>query len=292
MHVARITIWPVAGLGGSEVEAARVLPSGALENDRRWRLVDVDGRALGGDALRRLRPVRAAIDPVARSIGLSLDTAAGTTVPGDMVSDAVFPLRPGPTGPCPWLSRVAGVETFLEERPDGGFPPDPDAPGPLVAAGASLEEVARWFALSVDDVRGRFAVGVEVGGAGPFWEDALACPARRMPSRTAECDDGADPWAAAPPPEPRSIVIGSVRLSIVGLRELGEEEALDPVTGRPREHFREIFEAWRRRAAREDVDAGHWANRYRLAATTVGDGQGGEMRVGDRCVPVAHLGRS
>lgn len=291
MHVARITIWPVAGLGGHDVEAARVLPSGALENDRRWRLVDVEGRPLGGLALRRLRAVRAEIDPVARTIGLSIAGAAGAETPGIA---ATFPLRPGPEGPCPWLSRVAGVETFLEERPEGGFPPDPFAPGPLLAATASLEEVRRWFGSSLVNVRGRLAVGVELGGVdGPFWEDTLACPARHGSLRAeGVCDDGADPWGAVPPPEPGSVVIGGALLTAVGVRELGEDTAVDPDSDRPREHFREIFEAWRRRTARPDVDTTHWPHRYRFAVATVGDGRGGEMRVGDRCVPVAHLGRS
>ncbi|MFM7034641.1 MAG: MOSC N-terminal beta barrel domain-containing protein [Planctomycetia bacterium] len=37
----RITIYPVKSLDGVDVEECRVLPSGALENDRRWRLVDM-----------------------------------------------------------------------------------------------------------------------------------------------------------------------------------------------------------------------------------------------------------
>ena len=293
MLVARITIWPVVGLGGVGVETARVLASGALENDRRWRLVDADGAALGGAPLRRLARVRAEVDPSARTIGLAVDAVAAGESFGLGTAGVSFPLRPGPTGPCPWLSRVAGVETFLEERPEGGFPLDPDAPGPVLASTASIEEVARWFGLPLDDVRGRLAVGVELAGAEPFWEDTLVYPARRTPSPVEGAgDDGDDPWGAAPPPEPRWVVIGSARLAAVGLRELGDDVALDPASGLPREHFREIFEAWRRRTARADVDTSHWTHRYHVAATTVGDGKGGEIQVGDRCVPVAHLGRS
>ncbi|NDC55027.1 MAG: molybdenum cofactor biosysynthesis protein, partial [Planctomycetia bacterium] len=42
----RITLYPVKSLDGIDVETARVLPSGALEHDRRWRLVDLDGRVV------------------------------------------------------------------------------------------------------------------------------------------------------------------------------------------------------------------------------------------------------
>jgi uncharacterized protein YcbX len=39
----RITIFPVKSLDGVDVEGATVLPSGAVEHDRRWRLVDAQG---------------------------------------------------------------------------------------------------------------------------------------------------------------------------------------------------------------------------------------------------------
>ena len=42
----RITIFPVKSLDGVEVAAARVLSSGALEHDRRWQLVDMEGRVV------------------------------------------------------------------------------------------------------------------------------------------------------------------------------------------------------------------------------------------------------
>ena len=35
----RITVHPVKSLDGVEVTAARLLPGGGLEHDRRWRLV-------------------------------------------------------------------------------------------------------------------------------------------------------------------------------------------------------------------------------------------------------------
>lgn len=294
MHVERITICPVVGLEPIGVEAARVLPSGALDHDRRWRLVDADGAALGGQALRRLDGVRAEYDLASRTITLSVAVGGGGAPVGACPETVSFPLRPGPDGPCPWLSRVTAIETFLQERADGGFPEDPDAPGPTVAASASLDALGRWFGLAPDAVRRRFRVGVEIAGCDAFWEDSLACPSRHSgpPVPDVPGDPGDDPWSAAPPPEPRSIVVGTARFLAVGVRELGDDEARDRATGIQTGHFREIFEAWRRRAGRADVDAGHWSHRYRFAATTVGDGQGGEMRVGDRCVPVAHLGRS
>ena len=284
-YVARITLRPVKGLDGVAVESARVGAGGALENDRRWRLVDADRRELVPHVVPLLARVRSTVDLASRSITLWIGgDGVGAGPPARVDS---FPLRPGPDGPCPWLSRTLGIGVHLEERPDGGYPDDPDAPGPTVASTASLEEVARWFSLPPDLVRRRLGPGLEIDDCAAFWEDTLACPASRPSVRG---DGGDDPWGtSAPPPEPRSFVVGETLFSAVGVRPLLDVDALDPATGRPIEHFREIFEAWRRRSARVDVDASQWGGRFRLAATTVGGGRGGEVRVGDRIVPVAHL---
>ena len=41
----RITIYPVKSLDGIDLEEAVLLPSGGLEHDRRWQLVDTNGLA-------------------------------------------------------------------------------------------------------------------------------------------------------------------------------------------------------------------------------------------------------
>jgi len=40
----RITVYPVKSLDGVAVTEARLLPGAGLEHDRRWQLVDLDGR--------------------------------------------------------------------------------------------------------------------------------------------------------------------------------------------------------------------------------------------------------
>ena len=42
----RITIYPIKSLDGIDVAQARVLACGALEHDRLWRLVDLEGVAI------------------------------------------------------------------------------------------------------------------------------------------------------------------------------------------------------------------------------------------------------
>ena len=173
-HVARITIHPVKGLGGSEVDAARVTESGALEDDRRWRLVDAEGAVIEPSRWPILKHVHAEFLLASREVFLAIGRHAGVAAP----VAGRFTLSPGPDGPGAWLSDCLGTHVSLQERPEGGFPDDPDAPGPTIAAAASLGEVARWFGLPLDDVRRRCPVGIEIGDCDPFWEDTLASPAR------------------------------------------------------------------------------------------------------------------
>ena len=58
----RITLYPVKSLDGIEVAEARVLLSGGLENDRRWRLVDLDGRVVNAKRTAAFHPIRAEYD--------------------------------------------------------------------------------------------------------------------------------------------------------------------------------------------------------------------------------------
>ncbi|MFM7074671.1 MAG: MOSC N-terminal beta barrel domain-containing protein [Planctomycetaceae bacterium] len=283
-HVARITLRPVRGLDGVAVSAARVLASGALDHDRRWRLVDAEGGCVDGRSA-PLGRVRATFDLAAREVGLTLRPWAGRGP-----AAASFPLLPGPDGPCPWLSEALGRQVFLEERPGGGFPDDADAPGPTVAATASLERVAEWFGLDLDDVRRRLMIGLEIEGCDAFWEDSLVAPAPTLPlpGLAAVAGLAADPWGERPPPVPLAFLVGTARYAAVAVRPLDAEAARDPVSGLEREGFREIFEAWRRRRMRRDVDPAAWDGLFRLGATTVGDGLGGDVAVGDRLSPAAH----
>ncbi|NBW86626.1 MAG: hypothetical protein EBR23_07310, partial [Planctomycetia bacterium] len=147
----RITIHPVKSLDGVEVAEARVLPSGALEHDRRWQIVDMEGRVVNAKRTPLLHAIRAEFDldgasvagrpgPGANVVSLAVDPAAlaAAAVPGlgrlQSLAPASFPLLPGADGPCEWLAEALGERVLLVERADGGFPDDRDAPGPTLAA--------------------------------------------------------------------------------------------------------------------------------------------------------------
>ena len=292
----RITVFPVKSLDGLTVTRAGVLPDGALEHDRRWQLVDMEGRVVNAKRTPLLYAIRAVyaiagLAPAAPPAGGELPPLAANVIalavdPGAVEARAVagierlaglgpevFPLLPGAAGPCGWLAEALGEPVMLVERSGGGFPDDREAPGPTLVATATLAEVARWFGFDLAESRRRFRVNLEIGGCDAFWEDTLAIPAR---PGLADEDGGlaaelpADPYADLPPPEPRELLIGPVRLRATGVCRRCVVPTRDSRTGAITEHFRDAFEARRTRSLRPDVDASAWSHAYRLAINTIG----------------------
>jgi uncharacterized protein YcbX len=304
----RITLFPVKSLDGVVVREARLLAGGGLEHDRRWQFADLEGRVVNAKRHALLHAIRAefsiqglAGEPsaggelpslAANVIGLAVDPAAldAGAVPGierlAHLGPDVFPLVPGSAGPCGWLSEALGFEVRLFERRDGGFPDDCDAPGPTLAATATLAEVARWFGFELGEARRRFRVNLEIGGCEAFWEDSLASPAR--PELEPSCDEWssdlpADPYADLPPPEGRFLAIGSGRLRAVNVCRRCVVPSRDSRTAAVTDQFRDIFEARRARSIRPDVDAAAWITWYRLAVNTLGEA--GTVARGDEVWP-------
>ena len=288
----RITIYPVKSLDGVDVAEAGILPCGALENDRRWQLVDLEGRVVNAKRTPICHAIRAEYDlagPGGNLIHLAVDPAAVRTgaIPGvgrlaGLAPDS-FPLVPGPDGPCGWLAQAFGMGVLLLERPAGGFPDDREAPGPTVIATATLVEVARWFRLEPDEARRRFRPNLEIGGCPAFWEDALASPARPelQPSLLdLPADEPVDPYADLPPPEPREFAIGEARFLAVNVCRRCVVPTRDSRTGAVTEHFRDAFEARRARSLPAGVDAGAWSHCYRLGINTRLVGPAGGLMVG------------
>ena len=296
----QITIYPVKSLDGVDLVECRVLHSGALENDRRWRLVDMDGRVVNAKRSPLFSAIRAEYDLDDRMITLWVDPAAITAkalpaadlarlrglageAAGTLVRDS-FHLVPGQGGPCEWLSNVLGGCVLLQERADGGFPDDRDAPGPTLVSTATLVEVARWFGFDLAESRRRFRANLEVGDCDAFWEDTLASPARPelQPSLLDLPPDlPVDPYTDLPPPEPREFSIGGVRMRATNVCRRCVVPTRDSRTGAMTEHFRDAFEARRSRGMRANVDSAAWGTLYRLGVNTVTDCQGYRLSIGD-----------
>ncbi len=160
----RITIFPIKSLDGVDVESAAVLPGGALENDRRFALVDADGRYVNGKRTPAVHHVRAEYDLTRMTVRFN--------------GDLEFALEQEQREIGRWLSDALGIACGLAENTATGFPDDTDSPGPTLISTATLETIASWFPnLTLAETRRRFRANLEIAGVEPFWEDRLVGPA-------------------------------------------------------------------------------------------------------------------
>jgi uncharacterized FAD-dependent dehydrogenase len=120
-----ITLYPLKSLDGVEVAEARLLPSGGLEHDRRWRLVDMEGKVMNAKRSPLFAAIRAEFALDERLVSLDVDPAAiaANAIPGierlGSLRPGSFHLLPGRDGPCGWLSEAFGIDLLLEERDAG-----------------------------------------------------------------------------------------------------------------------------------------------------------------------------
>jgi uncharacterized protein YcbX len=243
-HVARIDLYPIKGFDAVTVDGARVLPSGALDGDRRWAFVDGRDRFVNGKQFPAIHPIRTTVDLAA---------------PAATFDGTAFPLA-GATGPLEaWLSARLETPVRLREDAAAGFPDDTDAPGPTLIATATLEAVAGWFGLALEETRSRFRANVEIGGVPAFWEDALY----GRPCR-----------------------IGDAGVALVFVNPCARcvVPSRDPRTGEPLAGFQKQFADRRRASIDPGVDAAPFNHFYRLAVNTrLAPGSiGGAIGVGDR----------
>jgi len=157
-QVRWLCLYPIKGLDGVSVNAARVLVTGALEFDRRWALVDARGHFVNGKNYAEVHSIRAVYD-LAR-LEVSLDGQA-------------FSLAKEGSAISHWFSDRLGAHVLWQENASAGFPDDTDSPGPTLVSSASVARVSEWFHLTTDEARRRFRFNIEVEGVNPFWEDQL-----------------------------------------------------------------------------------------------------------------------
>lgn len=249
-RLARITIFPVKSFDGVAVESASLLPSGALEHDRRWALTDSTGRWVNGKRTPRMHHLRSKFDLPTNRVTLS---AEGTLRTFSLDSD-----RPALEA---WLATFFGLAVRLEENPTAGFPDDTDSPGPTVISTATLEAVANWFpGLSVEDVRRRFRANLEIDGVEAFWEDGLYS------------EQG----------QAIRFLIGGVLLEGTNPCQRCVVPTRSPETGERYEDFTTIFEKQRYESLPYWATRSRFDHFYRLAVNTRPTaGSAGELHIGD-----------
>jgi uncharacterized protein YcbX len=163
--VARIRIYPIKSLDGLDVETAQVLPNGALAHDRRFAMMDFQGRLINGKRTPLVHQVRCTFDGHLEHVTLHRE--------GD-VRPARFSLHHDRDGLAAWLSDALQMPLRIVENSGGGFPDDVESPGPTLVSRPSLARAASWFAgLDEHQLRRRLRANIEVDGCEPFWEDRL-----------------------------------------------------------------------------------------------------------------------
>ena len=252
-RLARIRIYPIKSLDPLELQEASVNDGAGLCGDREFALFrSGDGALLNAKRLgERITSIRARYEWPDRQVELRV---------GDR--SVRFAIDRQRTDLEAWLEARLGHPVTLRRNERTGFPDDTEASGPTVVGTASLESVAAWFAMEVEEVRRRFRANLEIAGLSPFEEDRLF----------------------GLPGKPRRFRIGAVEMlgtnpcarCIVPSMDSHGRAVPDP-------RFARKFAALRKRHAWKESEIGGYEHFYRFTVNTrVCPEQGANvLRVGD-----------
>lgn len=235
-RLSRITIYPIKSLDGYSVEATELMDAGPIVGDRRWAIVDPMRQFVNGKRTAAVHPIRAEFE----------DSGAVVTLSRERQDEARFRLPEEAAGAAEWLSEAIGRKCLLIENEAIGFPDDADAAGPTLVSTSSLERVAAWFNLELDEVRRRFRANLEIDAAEPFWEDRLVAT-----------ETGATPFA-----------IGSVRFRGRTPCQRCVVPSRDSATGDVISGFAEMFSTHRHAELPSWAPAEAFDHFYRLTLNT------------------------
>jgi len=164
-HVTKIFIFPIKSLDGVVVNQAKVLPSGALQYDREFAIVDQQGRFVNGKRNAKVHLLRSLFSLKARTVSLQVQ---------DTTAQQLFHLDEEPEQLEAWLSEFFGFDVTLKQNTVMGFPDDTDSPGPTVIRTGTIAEIASWFPrVTAEEMRRRLRANIEIDEVTPFWEDQL-----------------------------------------------------------------------------------------------------------------------
>lgn len=251
IKLSKIFVYPIKALPGVELKAASITEGGALYNDRRWGLVDRKGRMINGKNSKQVFLLQPSFD-------LQLETVHFVDSKNVQKSFELADLK----GLSGYFSEALGKPVFLKEDKKQGFPDDLNASGPTVVSEASLEAVASWYpSLSLDDVRARFRVNLELSSAPAFWEDGLF--RHNL--------------------EPKSLQIGDVAIKASNPCARCAVPIKHPRTGEPHDKFYETFIDKREQTKPNWLDPACFDHWYRLCVNTnIGPEQSAKvLRLGD-----------
>jgi uncharacterized protein len=168
-RLTQIAIYPIKSLDGKVVDNAQISAGGALSFDRRWAIVDGDGKIVNAKRTSKIQQIRSRFDFVESADRLSVSLA--TT---DRPNSQIFCLTTELDELAQWLSEFFGFSVSLSENTVVGFPDDLAAYGPTIVSTATLLAICEWFPdLDLAEVRRRFRTNLELSDVPAFWEDRL-----------------------------------------------------------------------------------------------------------------------
>ncbi|GAA0507250.1 hypothetical protein SAMN04488066_101287 [Halorubrum aquaticum] len=160
-RLERLTVYPVKGLDGIDVETTSILDGGTLKHDREFALFDDDGDVINGKRTDRVHDLATDYSPESRT--LRVETPDGDAHRFDLDADR--------TRAAEWFGDFFDTELALRRDASLGFV-DRREMGPSIISTATLETVASWFdSMTVEGARRRLRANVEVSGVPAFWED-------------------------------------------------------------------------------------------------------------------------
>jgi uncharacterized protein len=167
--LTQIVIYPIKSLDGKIVDRSNISAGGALEFDRRWAIVDDQGKIVNAKRTAKIQQIRSQFDLIDSDQELLISLQTGN----DSATDT-FCLNSERTELAQYLSDFFSFAVSLIENTVIGFPDDVAADGPTIISTATLESVGNWFPnLDLAEVRRRFRTNLEISGVPAFWEDQL-----------------------------------------------------------------------------------------------------------------------
>jgi uncharacterized protein len=240
--LTQIVIYPIKSLDGTVVEQAKISAGGALEFDRRWAIVNAQGKVVNAKRTAKIQQLRSQFDlsESDRRLLIHLQT-------GNDPNSQTFCLTSELSELAKWLSEFFGFPVSLIENDLVGFPDDLAADGPTIVSTASLEAVCEWYPdLDLAEIRRRFRTNLEISGVPAFWEDRLFGEAGKI----------------------MDFQLGHVQFHGINPCQRCSVPTRNSFTGNVRSEFQQIFIQRRKQQLPPEIDRSRFNHFYRLAVNT------------------------
>jgi uncharacterized protein len=238
----QIVVYPIKSLDGMVLNQSQISAGGALAFDRRWAIIDENGKIVNAKRTAKIQQVRSQFNfgDSAQRLEIRLQSGNNSNIDTFCLNNQLGELGR-------WLSDFFGFTVSLVENAIVGFPDDLNAYGPTIISTATLETVCEWFpGLDLAEARRRFRTNLEISGVPAFWEDRLF---------------GA-------PEQVVDFQLGDVQFHGINPCQRCIVPTRDSLTGEISSKFQQIFNHQRQQTFPGEVNRSRFNHFYRLAVNT------------------------